>query len=207
MTELTQKQRNVYDFILQFIKEHQYPPTVREIGDFFSISSKASHDYIKILNKKKLIEYTPKKSRSIKILAKQDLLKDEISQYIQKIPILGKVAAGIPLFSSENYDGFLPIAIELLPANKEYFCLKVQGDSMINAGIIEGDYVIIQKNEWAPNGSIVVAKTNEGAVTLKRFFKESNRFSLKAENSAYPPIYSSAVTILGTLHMMIRKFN
>lgn len=202
---LTPRQQEVYQFLISYIGKQQYPPSMREIAEAFSISVKAVHDHIRALERKGAIRYTPRRSRSIEIIGELTDEEESGGDVIQ-LPLLGHVAAGAPLFAEENFDGTFPISESLLPGSGEYFALKVEGDSMVDAGILDGDFAVIEKCESASNGTIVVARTNEGSVTLKRFFKESNRFRLQAENSSYLPIYTSSVQILGRLRMIFRTY-
>jgi len=206
MQPLTEKQKSIYNFISHYINKNGYSPSIRDISKEFSISTKAVHDSIKRLEKKGAIEGTPNISRSIRILKKNSQTNTVAPPQLSQIPLLGDIAAGIPILSEENYEGSIPIATNSLKQGQTYFALNVKGDSMINAGINDGDTAIFEKTEWVPNGTIIVAKTSEGAITLKRFFKESNRFCLQAENDAYSPIYSSNVQILGKLFMLIRQY-
>jgi repressor LexA len=122
-----------------------------------------------------------------------------------EIPLLGSVAAGVPILSEENFDGNIMLHRSLLKKNKKYFALTVKGDSMSGAGILEGDTAIIEKQNTVRNGEIAVAVIDE-AVTLKRFYKESTRIKLQAENPAYKPIYSQDVKVLGRLFPLIRSY-
>ena len=127
------------------------------------------------------------------------------NEKLMEIPLLGSVAAGLPLLSEENYDGNIILHRSMLKKNKKYFALKVKGDSMSGIGILEGDTAIIEKQNTVRNGEIAVAVIDE-AVTLKRFYKESSRIKLQAENPAYKPIYSQDVKILGRLFTIIRSY-
>jgi repressor LexA len=175
---------------------------MREIGESFGISSKAVFDHIRALEKKGKISCEQNQPRSLEILDENFTKKTPY----RKIPILGNIAAGYPIFSEEHYMGSINVAEDRLSVAAKYFALQVKGDSMINAGILEDDIVVIEKKEAAENGQIVAAFLNDEAVTLKRFFMEQNRVKLKAENSIYPPIYSRNVTILGTLKLLVREY-
>ena len=201
MKNLTKRQTEILSFIRKHIEEHKYPPTLREIGGNFGISSKGAFDHIKALEKKNKIRYNGKHSRTIEILEDAD----ETEEKFVKIPLLGDVAAGIPILAEENFSGYIPIAKEILK-NGKYFALNVKGDSMLNAGILDGDIAIIQQRNHAENGDIIVARLNDEAVTLKRFYLENNRIKLKAENPVYPPIYTQNINILGKLHYIVRNY-
>ncbi|MBL7006947.1 MAG: transcriptional repressor LexA [Spirochaetia bacterium] len=202
MKGLTKRQKEVVEFIRDYIQEHSYPPSIRDIASSFSISVKAAFDHVKALEKKQVIKSDMNRSRSLEILS------DEFSPMHEalSIPLLGSVAAGMPLLTEENLDGTLSISSEML-GNGNFFALKVKGDSMINAGIFDGDYAIVRQTNTASNGDIVVAWVQEDAVTLKRFFIENNRVRLQAENDAYPPIYTQDVRIVGQLQMVIRNYS
>jgi repressor LexA len=200
MKRLTKRQREVLDFIKLYINTNKYPPTVREIAKSFEISVKGGYDHIKALEKKNFIKCNFKRSRAIEVL--ESII--ESSEKMAVIPILGTVAAGIPLFADENFDG----NVELPPGflgKGQYFAVKVKGDSMKDAGILDGDVAVINHQEAADNGEIVVAMVDE-AVTLKRLFVEKNRIKLKSENLQYPPIYTQNARILGKLTCIIRKY-
>ncbi|MFW5694515.1 MAG: transcriptional repressor LexA [Alkalispirochaeta sp.] len=201
MKPLTHRQEEVLDFIREFISGNKYPPTIREISDHFTISVKGAYDHVKALEKKERLRCDTNRSRAIEVLG--DSVRDE-EQPVAEIPLLGTVAAGRPLLAEENHDGFVPVPKAIL-GNKRYFAVRVSGDSMIGAGIMDGDTAIIAHQAVADNGEIVVAMVDE-AVTLKRFYKERNRVQLKSENPAFPPIYTRDVRILGTLAHIVRSY-
>jgi repressor LexA len=203
MKGLTQKQKKVLDFLTQYIAIHAYPPTIREIGDNFGISVKGAYDHVEALRKKQILRLGDKRSRTIEII------KDETVPAIEpvsEVPLLGTVAAGRPILSEENKEGAVPIHRSLLKKNARYFALKVRGDSMIGAGIVDGDIAVIEKQETAENRESVVAQVDDEAVTLKRFFKEANRVRLEPENTNYKPIYTQHARILGRLAHIIRSY-
>lgn len=199
MKDLTQKQNEVLQFIKGYIAKNKYPPSIREVADFFGISVKGAHDHIRALEKKEHIRIGQNRSRAIEIL-------DERVQHetLVEVPLLGRVAAGIPLFAEENFDGTLSIPRQMLGSGN-HFALKVQGDSMIGAGILSGDTAVIRQQNTAENGDIVVAQVEE-AVTLKRFFKEANRIRLQAENEAFKPLFAQNVKVLGKLVTIMRNY-
>jgi len=200
MKELTDRQKQVLSFIADYIKKHSYPPAIREIADHFSISVKGAHDHITALRKKGHLKQADKRPRTMGLVHQRPEDADMMS-----IPLLGSVAAGMPILSEENFDGNILLHRSMLRKNKKYFALKIKGDSMSGAGILEGDTAIIEKQNSARNGEIAVALIDE-AVTLKRFFRESTRIKLQAENPAYKPIYSQDVKILGRLFTLIRTY-
>ncbi|MDX9799851.1 MAG: transcriptional repressor LexA [Spirochaetia bacterium] len=200
MKALTKRQAEVLDFIKDYRNKNSYPPTIREIAEFFSISVKGAYDHLKALEKKESIKCNMGRSRAIEVAESFDL--DEVVN----VPLLGSVAAGIPLLSEENLDGYIPVPVRYLKKG-QHFALIVKGDSMKDAGILEGDTALVVHQVTAENGNIVVALLNDEAVTLKRFYRETNRIKLKAENPVYPPIYTQNVRILGKLVCLVRNYD
>jgi repressor LexA len=201
MKELTERQKDVLSFIAEYLKINSYPPTIREIADHYSISVKGAHDHITALRKKGFLKQIDKRPRTMGLTHS----RQEESSELLEIPLLGSVAAGIPILAEENFDGNILLHHSMLKKNRKYFALKVKGDSMSGAGILEGDTAIIEKQNTVRNGEIAVAVLDE-AVTLKRFFRESSRVRLQAENPAYKPIFSQDVKILGRLSGIIRNY-
>ncbi len=199
MKTLTKRQNEILDFIRSYIQDNQYPPSIREIGRYFSISVKGAYDHVKALEKKQVISISHNKSRAISLTPEND----DVSE-TQKVPILGNVAAGLPLFAEENYDGSVSLPSDVLRKGN-LFALKVEGESMTGAGIFDGDLAVFVQQPVAENGEIVVAMVDD-AVTLKRFFKEKNRIRLQAENPAYPSIFTQDVKVLGKLITIIRQY-
>ncbi len=200
MKGLTKRQHDVLEFIKSYITSHKFPPTIREVAEYFKISVKGSYDHIKALEKKKYIKCNVNRSRAIEVI----LDERHGNGTVIPVPILGNVAAGKPLFAEENFEGVVKVPEQYIGKGK-HFALNVKGDSMQDAGIMDGDIAIINHQNHAENGDIIVAVIDE-AVTLKRFFKEKNRIMLKAENKAFPPIYSQNIRILGRLSYLIRKY-
>ncbi len=200
MKKLTERQEEVLAFIKTFIETSKYPPTMREIASNFGITANGAYDHVKALEKKGWIHCDVNRSRAIGIIEKEANIEEII-----EIPLLGNVAAGIPLLAEENFDGYIKIAASNLSTGT-HFALQVKGDSMQDIGIMDGDTAIMVQTQTAKNGDIIVAMVNDEAVTLKRFFKEKNRIKLKAENPVYPPIYSQNVRILGKLQYLVRSY-
>jgi repressor LexA len=200
MKELTDRQREVLTFIIRFIDSHTYPPTIREIAEHFEISIKGAHDHVTALKKKGYVK-NDKRSRTMEVI-KGD---EKEGNGIIKIPILGPVAAGVPIMAEENWDGSVSVHRGMLRKGSQYFALRVKGDSMEGAGILDGDMAIIEQQDTAENGEIVVAMVND-ATTLKRFYREKNRIRLQPENSKYKPIYSQDVRLLGRVAQVIRSY-
>lgn len=201
MKGLTARQREVFDFIRSFIKTKRYPPTIREIAVNFGFSVKGSFDHVKALQKKGFIRCAGNRSRAIEVVADADA---ERQPNLVSVPVLGSVAAGKPLFAEENLTGWIQVPAASLRKG-QHFALQVRGDSMKDAGIFDGDVVVVAHQETAENGEIVVAMVDD-AVTLKRFFVEKNRVRLKAENAKYPPLYTQSVRILGKLSFLMRSY-
>ncbi len=202
MKDLTERQREFRDFIADYIEENSYPPTVREMAEHFDVSLRAVQDHVSALQKKGFISVNPKLSRSMKVL--RDERKQE-PPFTAKVPMLGTVAAGIPILSEENLDGYVTVTEPFVKPGKEYFALHVRGSSMINAGILEGDVAVIEQSATALDGQIVVAVVDE-AITLKRFYKEASRVRLQPENPAFQPIYCTNVRIVGVLAGILRQY-
>jgi repressor LexA len=200
MKELTDRQREVLTFIVKFIDSHTYPPTIREIADHFEISIKGAHDHVTALKKKAYVK-NDKRSRTLEVIKRDGEEEDGIV----KVPILGPVAAGVPILAEENWDGAIPVHRTMLRKGSRYFALKVKGDSMEGAGILDGDMAIIEQRNVAEDGEIVVATVND-ATTLKRYYREKTRIRLQPENDNYKPIYSQDVRLLGRVATIIRSY-
>ena len=203
MKALTDRQKEVLEFIARFSEEHGYPPTVREIGENFGISLRAVQDHIAACQKKGYLSQCQKRSRSFRVIKGETV--QEARVFVTKVPKLGTIAAGKPLLAEENLDGYVTIAEPFVKPGKTYFALNVRGASMINAGILEGDLAIIEQSEIAAEGQIVVAVV-DNAITLKRFYKEQNRVRLQPENPDFQPIYSSDVKIAGIMVGLVRPY-
>lgn len=184
---LTTRQAQVLDYIRSCINQNGYPPTVREIGAEFNFSEKAAHDHLSALEKKEYIRRAPGKPRAISIPGRQ----------IKEVPIVGRIAAGTPLLASENLEGSLPVPLRMVD-NHDCFALRVIGSSMINAGIFEGDFVIVKQQADADPGDIVVALI-ENEATVKRFFIDGEQVRLEPESPNHEPrvVSTDNVLILG----------
>lgn len=203
MRQITDRQKEVLTFIADFTEENVYPPTVREISDHFSISLRAVQDHIAALQKKGYLSTEQKRSRSIKVL--NDQREKEPELFVNKIPLLGTVAAGKPLLSEENLDGYVNLSEPFIKPGKNYFALRVRGTSMINAGILEGDLAVVEQTSVAQDGQIVVAVLDD-AITLKRYYKEATRVRLQPENPDFQAIYCQDVRIVGILTNIVRTY-
>lgn len=204
MNKLTKKQNEILDLIKRFIADHGYPPTVREICKEKNLSSPATvHVHLEKLVEKGMIKKDPAKNRTIELLVENEYKKS--ADGVVSVPLLGKVTAGSPIEAIEDPNEYFNLPSYLIPNNKEVFTLLVQGTSMINAGILDGDIVVVEKQDTARNGDIVVAMTDEYNVTLKTYYKEKGYFRLQPENDSMEPIILDNVTILGKAVGLYRK--
>lgn len=204
MEILTKKQGEILDFIKVYVANHGYPPTVREIAKKLKVNSPATiHSHLNKLVEKKYIKKDDSKNRAIELLVDNEYLNKNES--IVSIPLLGKITAGLPIEAIENPNNFFEVPSYLIPKNKEVYALNVSGDSMINVGIYDNDIVLIEKQNIARNGDIVVAMNDENEVTLKTFYKEKGYFRLQPENDTMEPIILNNVTILGKAIGLYRK--
>jgi len=204
MENLTSRQKDVLDYVKSYIVSHGYPPTVREIGSALGINSPATiHAHLKNLEKKGIIRKDNSKNRAIELLVENEYVPE--NEKVVDVPLLGKITAGSPIEAIETPDEFFSLPSYLLPKGKEVFTLKVSGTSMINAGILDGDVVIVERRNTARNGEIIVAMTDENEVTLKTYYKEKEHFRLQPENDTMDPIILNNVIILGKAIGLYRK--
>lgn len=204
MEILTKRQEDILNYIKKYIVSHGYPPTVREIGKELDLSSPATiHTHLSNLEKKGYIRKEETKNRAIELLVENEF--EEKVENIVEVPLLGKITAGSPIEAIERPDEYFSLPAYLIPKNKEVFTLNVSGCSMINAGILDGDIVIVERANTARNGEIVVAMTDENEVTLKTYYKEDGYFRLQPENDTMEPIILQNVTILGKAIGLYRK--
>ncbi len=202
MKDLTAKQATVLDFLKRSMANNGYPPTVREICAALGLSSPATaHAHLNTLEEKGYIKKGSSKNRAIELLVNNEYDTNSVCD----VPLLGKVTAGSPIEAIETPDEYFSIPAYLIPAHKEVFTLRVSGESMINAGILDGDIVIVQRQQVANNGDIVVAMTEDNEVTLKRFYKENGYFRLQPENDTMDPIILDTVYIVGKAIGLYRK--
>ena len=201
MIENSNKQMEIYEFLKNFTELKGYPPSVREICEAVNLKSTSSvHGHLKKLETKGLIKRDPTKPRALEIM-ENSLNKIEMVN----IPIIGKVTAGIPILANENVEGVFPVPLSYIKHDKELFMLNVSGDSMINAGIHNGDLAIIERNPTACNGDIVVALI-ENEATIKTFYKEDDYIRLQPENDTMDPIIVKDCSILGKLVGLFRAY-
>lgn len=202
--DLTQKQIEILLYIKSEVQRQGYPPAVRDICKGVNLKSTSTvHSHLEKLESKGYIRKDPTKPRAIEILDKNDgfLLA---SKKTVDIPILGRVTAGAPILAVENIEDTFPVPLELVEGH-DVFMLKVQGESMIDAGILDGDLVLVQEQKSAINGDIVVALLEEEEATVKRFFKEKDKIRLQPENQFMAPIYPENISILGKVIGLYRK--
>ena len=203
MEKLTNRQNEVLDYVKSYVASNGFPPAIREIGKALGLNSPATiHSHLNALEHKGYLRKTNSKYRSLELLVRNEYEKDSIVD----VPLLGKVTAGSPIEAIETPDEFFSLPAYLIPSKEEVFTLKVSGESMINAGILDGDIVIVQRQSIARNGEIVVAMTEDNEVTLKRFFKEATHIRLQPENDTMSPIILPNCTILGKAIGLYRKF-
>lgn len=189
---INNRQKQILKHIKDTLRSKGYPPSVREIGEAVGLSSSSTvHGHLAKLEEMGFIKRDPTKPRAIDVLDEAPWRQKRLTP----IPLLGKVTAGLPILAIENIEETYPLPTELV-GEEETFMLTVQGDSMINAGIFDGDFIIVRVQRSANNGDIVVAMIDEEA-TVKRFYKEHDRIRLQPENPAHDPIFSRDVTILG----------
>jgi len=200
--QLTERQTKILDYIRYVTKVRNYPPSVREIGEAVGLSSSSTvHNHLNQLERRGLIKRDPSKSRTVQLVADMEI--DEKRRNAISVPIVGNVAAGSPILAEQNIEDHVLLSSEL--AKDGYFLLRVRGDSMINAGILNEDLVLVRPQHEAPNGSIVVALV-EGDATVKRFERTVGHVKLIAENPAYEPIVTTNVSLVGQVRGVIRLF-
>jgi len=200
MSELTKKQSEILRFVSEYVKEYDYAPSYREIGDNFNISSPATiHQHVQTLKSKGFLNVDSQKARSIELTDKIIKMGRSI-----ELPLVGMITAGQPIEAiEENETMAVP---ENLVRDENSYILKVKGESMIEEGILDGDFVIIERNNYPKNGDVVVALLNNAYVTLKKFYREAKRIRLQPANSAMKPIFCKDVAIRGVVRAIIRKF-
>jgi len=204
-TKLTPKQKEVLDYIKLFCAKNKYPPSVRETAQALDVSSPATiHVHIQKLIEKGYLKRSNNSSHQLQLLVDNEY--EETNNEITNVPLLGKITAGSPIEAIEMPDEYFALPTYLIPQKKEVFTLRVDGDSMINAGIFTNDIVIVERCNTAKNGDIVVAMNDENEVTLKTFYKEKDYIRLQPENDFMNPIILKNVTILGKAIGLYRKF-
>ena len=198
--KLTKRQQEIFDFIKRYSAKHGYPPTVRDIGKAIGLGSPSTvHAHLSNLEKLGLLRRDPSKPRAL------ELLRETARKAVRPrgLPVVGRVAAGAPVLAEENIEEYVEIP-EIAGGDEGDYVLRVSGDSMKNAGILDGDHVVVRPQDTARNGEIVVALVGEEA-TVKRFFKESNHVRLQPENEALEPIRTREATVMGRVVGVCRR--
>ena len=208
--KLSKRQAAIYDYIRTYTEDHGYPPSVREIGSAVGLKSPSTvHMHLKALEELSLIRRDPKKPRTIDVTKSQDdspklgTVVEDLGANTTSLPLVGRVAAGMPILAEQNIEENLVLPTSIV-GDASSFVLRVHGDSMINAGIFNGDYIIVKEQQDAHNGEIVVALVGDSA-TVKTFYREKDRVRLQPENDAMQPIYVTDPVILGKVTALIRS--
>jgi repressor LexA len=201
---LTGRQQEIWDFLVDYVDEHGYPPTVREIGEAVGLASPSTvHAHLANLERAGLLKRDPTKPRAVELVGREP--REAQGATLAKLPLLGQIAAGGPLLAEQHIEDHLAVPETL----RGDFLLRVKGESMINAGILDGDILVVERTQDARNGEIVVALAGDDEAadeaTVKRFFRESGRVRLQPENDALEPIYSAHVKILGRVTGVFRQ--
>jgi repressor LexA len=200
--QLSDRQTKILDYIRYVTKVRNYPPSVREIGEAVGLSSSSTvHNHLNQLERRGLIKRDPSKSRTVQLVS--DIEVAEERRNAVSVPIVGNVAAGSPILAEQNIEDHVLLSSDI--AKDGFFLLRVRGDSMINAGILDDDLVLVRPQHEASNGSIVVALV-DGDATVKRFEKADGHVKLIAENPAYEPIVTNNVSLVGQVRGVIRLF-
>lgn len=196
MKKVSKRQEDILTFIKDEVRKKGYPPSVREIGEAVGLASSSTvHGHLARLESKGLIRRDPTKPRAIEILDMEEF--STLKSSVLHVPLIGKVTAGLPITAIENIEEFFPLPNTFGSSEDNLFMLEIMGESMIEAGILNGDYVVVKQQQSANNGDIVVAMTEEDEATVKRFYKEKSHFRLQPENSSMEPIIVNQVSILG----------
>ena len=208
---LTERQREIYEFVVEYVDEHGYPPTVREIGDAVGLASPSTvHAHLANLERLGYLRRDPTKPRALELVGRERPAAEVVGEAgrVRVLPLVGQIAAGGPLLAEQNVEDHLAVPEPLASPTGEEFLLRVRGESMIEAGILPGDYVVVRRQQTAQNGEIVVALAGEDEAadeaTVKRFFRESGRIRLQPENQAMEPLYPDHIQILGRVTGVFR---
>ncbi|WP_425462670.1 transcriptional repressor LexA [Melghirimyces algeriensis] len=203
--KLSPRQQAILDYIKQEVKQKGYPPSVREIGEAVGLASSSTvHGHLARLEKKNLIRRDPTKPRAIEILEDEQETFPDPTEHTVMVPLIGKVTAGEPITAVENVEDYFPLPRRMVGPDDSIFLLSVHGDSMINSGIMDGDYVLVRQQQTASNKDIIVAMTPDNEATVKRFYKEKDHIRLQPENDNMEPIILPEVTILGKVIGLFR---
>lgn len=201
-SRLTDRQQEILTFVRRYTESHGYPPSVREIGQAMGLTSSSTvHSHLEALERKGFLRRDPSKPRALEILRDGQGPQHRVVS----LPVVGQVTAGTPILAEQNIEDYLPVPEDLANGG-EGFVLKVRGDSMIDAGIFDGDLLVVRCQQTATNGDIVVARLGDEA-TVKRFFKEGDRIRLQPENQAMAPIYARDVVVEGKAVAVLRRLH
>jgi repressor LexA len=205
--ELTGRQQEIWDFLVGYVDRHGYPPTVREIGSAVGLASPSTvHAHLANLERAGLLRRDPTKPRALELFGRGEAAAAPAD--VHRLPLLGEIAAGGPLLADQNIEEYLAVP-EPLARGGEEFLLRVKGDSMVDAGILDGDYVVVHRQQDARNGDVVAALAGEDETadeaTVKTFYREAGRIRLQPENDELEPIYAPHVTILGKVVGVFRS--
>ncbi len=201
--DLTTRQQEIWDFLVEHFEQHGYPPTVREIGDAVGLASPSTvHAHLANLERAGLLRRDPTKPRALELTAHRRVLRTAPPEpKVHALPLVGQIAAGAPLLADQNIEDYVGVPEPLASRGSDQFLLRAKGDSMVNAGILDGDFLVVRRQTDARDGDIVVALTgeDEGAdeATVKRFFRDAGRVRLQPENDSLEPIYARHVQVLG----------
>ncbi len=207
---LTARQQEIWNFLVEYVDAHGYPPTVREIGEKVGLASPSTvHAHLANLERAGLLKRDPTKPRALELTGRaRQAAPARAEAQVHQLPLLGQVAAGGPLLAEENVEDYLAVPEPLSRGGDEYL-LRIKGDSMTGAGILEGDYVVVRHQSEARDGEIVVALVGDDEsadeATVKRYFRENGRIRLQAENPDYDPIYAQHVKVLGKVIGVFRR--
>ncbi len=206
---LTARQQEIYEFVTRYVDSHGYPPTVREIGEEVGLASPSTvHAHLANLERAGYIRRDPTKPRALEVVGRERGSAAAEDSRTRVLPLVGQIAAGGPLLAEQNVEDHLAVPEPLVAGSGEDFLLRVKGDSMIEAGILDGDYVVVHRQQTARNGEIVVALAGEDEAadeaTVKRFFREEGRIRLQPENSALEPLFPAHVQVLGRVTGVFR---
>lgn len=201
--ELTGRQQQILDYIRGEIHRRGFPPSVREIGEAVNLSSSSTvHSHLAALEKKGFLRRDPSKPRALEVLDYRDTERGVDYGQVRAVPLVGQVAAGSPILAAENIESTMQLPAEM--ADESTFILRVRGQSMVDAGILDGDFVVVRQQDTASNGEIVVAMIEDDA-TVKTFYREADRIRLQPENPTMEPIYARDVRILGKVVALFRR--
>jgi repressor LexA len=208
---LTERQREIYDFVVEYVDAHGYPPTVREIGERVGLASPSTvHAHLANLERAGYLRRDPTKPRALELVGRERPAAESVGEAgrVRVLPLVGEIAAGGPLLAEQNVEDYVAVPEPLSSGTGEEFLLRVKGESMVDAGILPDDYVVVRRQQTAQNGDIVVALAGDDEAadeaTVKRFFRENGRIRLQPENASMEPLYPEHVQILGRVTGVFR---